>query len=54
MGKGVGSVDSWVALVKMGLIFLEIFSLKSKYIVQGIVLKKKKYVPIKVQFVSLS
>jgi|JI81BgreenRNA_FD_contig_91_691_length_592_multi_2_in_0_out_0_1 large subunit ribosomal protein L16 len=54
MGKGVGSVDSWVALVKMGLIFLEIFSLKSKYIVQGIVLKAIKYVPFKVQFVSLS
>jgi len=53
MGKGVGPINKWVAFLKLGYIFLEILSLKSKYIVKGIVSKAIKYIPFKVQFLSI-
>ena len=52
MGKGVGPINNWVALLKLGSIFLEILSLKPEYIVRGIVLKAIKYIPFNVQFLS--
>lgn len=52
MGKGVGPINNWVALLKIGFIFLEILSLKPESIVHGIVLKAIKYIPFKVRFLS--
>lgn len=53
MGKGVGSIHSWVALLKIGFIFFEILSFKPKVIVQGIILKAIKYIPFKVKFICV-